>query len=106
MAHASLFWRCRQTGKHENKEERKFMLIHTETSLRDFQFWAGGADRANCLTSEQLDLVEEVLEEIYPNGIDETELNDLLWFDEDIIAEWLGYADFDELMNESVPWRE
>ena len=67
----------------------RILLIHTETRLRNFQFWAGGADRANCLTCEQLDVIEKVLEEIYPNGIDETELNDLLWFDEDIIAEWL-----------------
>ena len=80
------------------------MLIHTETSLRDFQFWAGGADNANCLTCEQLDIIEDILTDIYPDGIDETQLNDLMWFDEDIIAEWLGYADFEELRNEAVPW--
>ena len=80
------------------------MLIHTETSLRDFQFWAGGADNANCLIYEQLDIIENILSDIYPEGIDETQLNDLMWFDEDIIAEWLGYADFEELRNEAVPW--
>lgn len=80
------------------------MLIHSEMRLRDFNFWSGGADNANCLTYEQLDYLEEILTDIFPNGIDEVQLNDLLWFDEDIVAEWLGYADFDELRKESVPW--
>lgn len=80
------------------------MLIHSETSLRNFNFWADGADNANCLSYDQLDIIEEILSDIYPEGIDETQLNDLFWFDEDIIAEWLGYADFDELRNEVVPW--
>jgi hypothetical protein len=82
------------------------MLIHSETSLRDFQFWAGGADHANCLTWEQLDELETILEDIYPDGIDEMQLNDLMWFDDDLIAEWLGYADFEELRSDSVPWQE
>lgn len=80
------------------------MLIHTETSLRDFQFWCGGADNANCLTYEQLDVIEEILTEIFPEGIDETQLNDLFWFDEDVVAEWLGYEDFEALRNDRVPW--
>lgn len=80
------------------------MLIHSEMRLRDFKFWSGGADNANCLTYEQLDILEEILTDIFPSGVDEVQLNDLLWFDEDIIAEWLGYADFDELRKESVPW--
>lgn len=80
------------------------MLIHSEIPLRNFQFWAGGADNANCLSYEQLDIIEEILSDIYPDGIAETMLNDLMWIDCDIIAEWLGYAGFDELRNDSVPW--
>ena len=79
------------------------MLIHSETSLRDFNFWLDGADNANCLTYEQLDIIEDILTDIYPDGIDETQLNDLMWFDEDLIAEWLGYADFEELRSASMP---
>lgn len=80
------------------------MLIHTETTLRNFQFWGGGADTANCLTYEQLDIIEEILSDIYVVGITETQLNDLFWFNEDIIAEWLNYTDFEELRNDCVPW--
>ena len=42
-----------------------------------------------------VDLVEEnslenILEELYPDGMTETELNDLLWFDSESVYEWLG----------------
>ncbi len=80
------------------------MIIHSETSLRDFQFWSVGADNANFLTYEQLDLLESVLEDVYPNGIGETQLNDLLWFDEDVVAQWLGFTDFEALKKDSLPW--
>ena len=36
---------------------------------------------------------EDILEELYPDGIDETTINDLFWFDRDVIASWLGYED-------------
>ena len=77
------------------------MLIHTETSLRDFEFWGGAVDTVKELTTEQLNEIEGILEDIYPDGIDETQVNDLFWFDEDIIAEWLGFQSFEELC---VPW--
>lgn len=32
----------------------------------------------------------QLVEELYPEGIDETELNDLLWFESDWIYESLG----------------
>lgn len=35
-----------------------------------------------------------------PDGIDETELNDLLWFDAETVYEWLGVGDEDENENE------
>ena len=80
------------------------MIIQTETSLRNFEFWAGAKDHVQYLTWGQLDTIEAVLEEIYPKGIDETTLNDLFWFDEDVIADWLGFTDFEELIENSVPW--
>lgn len=76
------------------------MKIYTETSLRNFEFWSGAKDTVEYLTEEDLDIIEAVLEEIYPNGMSETEINDLFWFDEDTIAEWLGYSDFEELIEE------
>ena len=74
------------------------MKVYTETSLRDFEFWSGGAETAKYLTDEELDTIEFILEDIYPDGMDETAINDLFWFDDDWIAEMLGYSDFEELM--------
>lgn len=67
------------------------MKMATEKSLRDFQFWSGAKDRAEKLSGSQLDEIEEQLEELYPEGMDETQINDLFWFDFDTVAEWLGY---------------
>ena len=31
-----------------------------------------------------------MLEDIYPDGMDETVLNDFFWFEFDTVKEWLG----------------
>lgn len=75
------------------------MRVIDYISLRDFEAWSGGKDTTDELTSEQLDIVEENLDEICGGeGMTSTEINDFLWFERDTIAEWLGFADFDELM--------
>ena len=74
------------------------MKIYSEKSLRGFEFWSGAADRVKYLTDEELDTIEAMLEDAYPEGMSETSINDLFWFDEDTIAEWLGYDDFEALM--------
>ena len=73
------------------------MKIYEEKSLIDFEFWSGAIYRAEKLTVDEFNQIEVILEELYPDGIDETTINDLFWFEEDTIAEWLGYADFEEL---------
>lgn len=75
------------------------MKIYKEENLRNFEFWSGAKDRVKYLTDDELDQIEAILEDAYPDGMDETEINDLFWFEEDTIAEWLGYDDFEELMH-------
>jgi hypothetical protein len=77
------------------------MKVYREISLRKFEFWAGAKDRVKYLTDEELDRIEEVLEDLCPKGLSEVELNDLFWFDEDLVAEWLGYESFEEIMERS-----
>lgn len=74
------------------------MKVITETTLKDFTFWGGAIDRVNCLTDEELDTIETILEECYPEGMTQTDINDFFWFEEDTIAEWLGYESFDEIL--------
>lgn len=75
------------------------MKVYKEESLRGFEFWSGACDTVKYLTLEELDQIEAILEECYPDGMDETAINDFFWFEEDTIAEWLGYNDFEEIMN-------
>lgn len=69
------------------------MTIITEQSLRSFEFWSGAKDNADELTIEQFDELESMLDELYPDGITETQLNDLMWFDFDDVKSWLGIND-------------
>ena len=62
-------------------------------NLRDFEFWSGAKSNAETLTDEQLDMVESILEDAFPDGMDETQINDIFWFDFDTIREWLGIED-------------
>jgi hypothetical protein len=73
------------------------MKITNEISLRNFKGWSGAVDTLNALTDEQKDELEANLEELWPDGMDETSLNDLLWFENDAIAEWLGFEDWEDL---------
>lgn len=76
------------------------MKIYTEKSLRDFEFWSGANDTVKYLTPCDLDRIESMLEDCYPDGMDETAINDFFWFEEDTIAEWLGYDSFEDIMKE------
>ena len=69
------------------------MNAYKEMNLRDFEFWSGAKSNAETLTDEQLDMVESILEDAFPDGMDETQINDIFWFDFDTIREWLGIED-------------
>ena len=77
------------------------MKIISETSLDRFEAWSGGRDTLDVLIEKDLcDQLEAMLEnDIFPDGCTDTELNDLLWFERDNIAEWLGFSDWEDLEN-------
>ena len=77
------------------------MKITNEINLRDFEGWSGAVDTLNTLTDEQKGALEAILEDLWPDGMDETSLNDLLWFENDAIAEWLGFEDWEDLEREN-----
>ena len=72
------------------------MTIKTEQSLSNFEFWSGAKTNAEQLTSEEFDTLENELEDLYPDGMTETEINDLLWFDFEWVCETLGLIYNDE----------
>ena len=59
--------------------------------LRDFKFWGGAAYNVATLTLAQLDELEDIIPDMYESDtLTETQINDLFWFDFDLICEWLG----------------
>lgn len=75
------------------------MKITTEVAPNNYDFfWAGARDTVNNMTLEQIEEVFYMLEEIYPEGMTDTELNDFFWFEEDTIADWLGFDSFEDLI--------
>ena len=74
----------------------KNMKLYSEASLSSFNFWSGAKDNAAELTDEQLNDIESQLEDIYPDGMDETALNDFFWFEFDTVKEWLGIEEEEE----------
>ena len=79
------------------------MTIKTEQSLRNFEFWSGAKSNAEMMTAEELDSVESALEELYPEGMTDTEINDLFWFDFEYVCELIGLeydAEKDEIIRD------
>jgi len=58
--------------------------------LRD-ELWSGAVDTLETIIrNDQLQELMNLLEEMYPEPVDITTVNDLLWFDEDYILEQLN----------------
>lgn len=77
------------------------MKIVTETNLSGFDAWSGAKSTLAALDSDQCEQLEYMLAELYPDGMEDGELNDLLWFECDWIAEMLGYRDWEDLIDDS-----
>lgn len=59
--------------------------------------WSGARDTVERIEDEgKGDEFVSLIEECYPEGIDRTSLNDILWFEEDWIFEMLGIKDDEE----------
>lgn len=72
------------------------MKIYKEESLINFEFWGGAKENAKEFTDAQLDQIEAILEDMYPEGMDETEINDLFWFESETLRQWLGIEEEEE----------
>lgn len=75
------------------------MKIVEHINLADFGFWGGAVATAMYLTRGDFEQIEYFLEDAVPkeNLMTSTEVNDFFWFEEDTIAQLLGYEDFEAL---------
>ena len=83
------------------------MKIYSEISIADFEAWSGGKNTLDRVIAEdKCDELEAVLEELYPDGMTDTQLNDILWFEPETVFEWLGIRTESEIREELEEARE
>ena len=67
------------------------MKIYREGSLSNFEFWSGAILNAEEFTLEELDQITAALESLDDgDGYDETQINDLMWFEPEYLASLIG----------------
>ena len=77
------------------------MTITYELDLNSFQAWSGAKETLERIQREgKCAELENILEDLYPDGMTETELNDLLWFDSESVYEWLGIRSEEQIKKE------
>ena len=69
-------------------------MLKIITTLDDYNAWSGAVETFNTIRdNNMLDDFEFLIEECYPDGITQTQLNDILWFDGEWVLEQLGLND-------------
>lgn len=87
-----------RTSIKESRNRKAQRLQETKISydLLDgtYKPWSGAVDTWNTIEDNGLlEDLDALLEDLYPDGLSESELNDLLWFDSEWIFEQLGISE-------------
>ena len=73
------------------------MIYTVEKTLSQFEFWSGAKQRTDHLTTEQLDRLDDLLPEVLGENPTDTAINDLFWFENDYVAQLLGFKNWEAL---------
>ena len=80
---------CENVNKQELNEE--LMLI---MDIGDYRPWSGAVDTWDKIVdNDAVEDLEMFLEELYPEGLTVTQLNDILWFEDEWVLESLGLSE-------------
>lgn len=74
------------------------MIYTVEKPLSQFEFWSGAKERTDHLTIEQLDRLDYLMPEILGEKPTDGAINDLFLFEDDYIAQLLGFNSFEALV--------
>ena len=67
------------------------IVTNNNQKLHDFKAWLGAVDtKQTILDQHKSEDFEFLIDELYPDGLTETQLNDLLWFEEEWIYKQLN----------------
>ena len=68
--------------------------FNENATLSNFEAWSGAKDTKDTILKANLgEEFDNLIEEVYPDGLSEGQLNDILWFESDWIYESLGMVD-------------
>lgn len=88
--------------KSKNHKGRKRKTLVKESlkiicDIDDYKPWSGAVDTYNRIKDAGLlDQLDIILEDVYPEGITETQLNDIFWFEPEWCYEMVGLSDEDD----------
>lgn len=83
------------------------MTITYELDLESFEAWSGGEDTLRRIINEgKISLFESILEDCYPNGMTETQLNDILRFEDEWVFEMCDIRSEEKIREELEEARE
>ena len=71
------------------------MKVSTEINLTDFGFWSVAEEHK--FTFKELNDLQYQLKELYPDGMTETQINELFWFEDRLLCGCLG-LNYDEYL--------
>jgi hypothetical protein len=73
------------------------MKIISELSIINFESWSGATDTKKRIIEESKVVeFDSYIEKCFPDGLTNTELNDILWFDSENVFEYLGISEEEE----------
>lgn len=83
------------------------MKIYKEISLRDFHYSEEAQNTVKYLKDEELDLIDDYLSQLYPEGVTGEQLNSFFFINIEDIAALCGYENWETLFNDrSEKWEE
>jgi hypothetical protein len=72
-------------------------IINDNMGIADFEAWSGGKDtKETILQHGKGGEFDQMMDELYPDGLTDTQLNDILWHDSDWVLESLGIDESEE----------
>ena len=72
-------------------------IINDNLILANFDAWSGAKDtKETILNNNKGDEFDFLIEDLYPDGLTDTQLNDILWFEPDWCYEMLGIKEEEE----------
>lgn len=73
------------------------MKIISETSIADFKAWSGAVETKQAIIDAgKCDEFDSYIEEIYPDGLTDTQLNDMLWHESEYMLYLMGISEDDD----------